>query len=405
MFIAINNMEILFEKFRRKLTFHAPQIQRSMHQDINWNARMIGIKGARGVGKTTLLLQHIRDTQNFQTNEILYVSLDDIWFSSNRLVDLAEKFVKTGGRALYLDEVHRYPDWSQELKNIYDDFPELQLVFTGSSLLEILNARADLSRRAIVYTMQGLSFREYLEIETGKTLPKFSLEEILEEHEELAKEILEQVRPLRYFNDYLKLGYYPFYREQTDLYFMRINEIVSMMLEIELPLLRGMELAYVRKIKQLLLIIADSVPFVPNISKISERTGINRTTLLAYIHYLEETALTINLFKDGSGFSQMQKPSKIYLENSNLIYSLAPGNVSQGTLRETFFANQVGYKHDLQFIEQTDFLVDGHYAFEVGGADKKKKQISTLSSAYIAADDIEYGYENKIPLWLFGFLY
>lgn len=405
MFIGINKMEILFEKFRRKLNFSSPQIQRSMHQDINWNARMIGIKGARGVGKTTLLLQHIRDTQDFMSNEVLYVSLDDIWFSSNRLVDLADKFVKAGGRALYLDEVHRYPDWSQELKNIYDDFPELQLVFTGSSLLEILNARADLSRRAIVYTMQGLSFREYLEIETEKKLPKFSLEEILEEHEELAKEILEQLRPLRYFNDYLKSGYYPFYREEPDLYFMRINEVVSMMLEIELPLLRGMELAYVRKIKQLLLIIADSVPFVPNVSKISERTGINRTTLLAYLHYLEETALTINLFKDGSGFSQMQKPSKIYLENSNLVYSLAPGNVSQGTLRETFFANQVGYKHDLHFIEQTDFLVDGNYAFEVGGSDKRKKQISALSNAYIAADDIEFGYENKIPLWLFGFLY
>lgn len=398
-------MEILFEKFRRKLNFNATQIQRSMHKDINWNARMIGIKGARGVGKTTLLLQHIRDTHDFQSNEALYVSLDDIWFSSHRLVDLADNFVKRGGKSLYLDEVHRYPDWSQELKNIYDDYPELQVVFTGSSLLEILNARADLSRRAIVYTMQGLSFREYLEIETGKKLPKYDLEEILYEHEDLAKEILDQLRPLAYFNDYLRSGYYPFYKEQADLYFMRINEVISMMLEIELPLLRGMELAYVRKIKQLLLIIADSVPFIPNVSKISERTGINRTTLLAYMHYLEETALTINLFKKGSGFSQMQKPSKIYLENCNLVYSLAPGNVSQGTLRETFFANQLSYKHELQFIEETDFLVDGHYAFEVGGSDKGSRQIKNLNNAYIAADDIEYGFENKIPLWLFGFLY
>jgi hypothetical protein len=380
-------------------------VVRSALYEIQWNSRLIGIKGARGVGKTTLLLQYIKLKLASELDNSLYVSLDSLWFAENSLLDLADSFVKQGGKYLFLDEVHKYPNWSQELKNIYDDHLQLKVVFTGSSLLEILNARADLSRRAIIYTMQGLSFREYLMIETGADLKAYKLEEVLTGHTALASEVLEKVKPLAHFSKYLKSGYYPFYLEQPDIYFMRLNEIVNMMLEIELPLLRGLDVGYVSRIKQLLYIISQSVPFIPNVSKLSDKIGIQRSTLLGYLHYLEEIKLTINLFKEAGGISKLQKPLKIYLENTNLMYALGPGEVNKGNLRETFFANQIRQQHSGSYTAKGDFLIDGKYIFEIGGKDKTRKQIKDLNNAFIAADELEYGYQNKIPLWLFGFLY
>lgn len=398
-------MEILVELFQKRLAQTSPNFVRSLFHEINWDARLIGIKGARGVGKTTLMLQYIKKILPDKLDETLYVSLDTFWFNDHRLYSLAEDFVKQGGVYLFLDEVHRYENWSQELKNIYDDFPELKVVFTGSSLLEILNARADLSRRAVVYNMQGFSFREYLSIETGIELEVLSLEQILGQHSTLSQNINEQVKIFKYFDNYLKSGYYPFYMEQPELYPMRLSEVVNMILEIELPLLRQIEMAYVRKIKQLLSVIASAVPFKPNVSKISQKIGVNRATLLHYLHYLDEVALSINLYKDTQGISQLQKPDKIFLENTNLMYLLGNQNPNKGSLRETFFANQLGYKHHIEYAEQGDFLVDKKYVFEVGGKNKSKAQIENINQAYIAADEILYGYKNKIPLWLFGFLY
>lgn len=403
--VKTNNMERLVESFRFKLDFISTDFVRSLEADINWNARLIGIKGARGVGKTTLLLQHIKMKLSAALDRTLFVSLDSIWFTNNTLVALADDFVKRGGQYLFLDEVHRYPNWSQELKNIYDDYPGLKVVFTGSSLLEILNARADLSRRAVVYTMQGLSFREYLSIETKQNFEKLSLEHILNNHTDIVPLITSKVRPLQYFNGYLKQGYYPFYKEELDLYVPRLEEVINMMLELELPLLRGLDLAYVPKIKQLLLIIAESVPFVPNVSKLSEKMGISRSTLLLYLHYLAEIGLTINLFKESGGISMLQKPLKVYLENSNLMYVLARQTSNTGNVRETFFANQLIYKNNIRYSEKGDFLVNEKYVFEIGGKDKSSKQLQGMENAFIVADDIEYGFQNKIPLWLFGFLY
>lgn len=279
------------------------------------------------------------------------------------------------------------------------------MVFTGSSLLEILNARADLSRRAVVYEMQGFSFREYLRMETGIDFEILSLDQILKNHVNEALKIQQKVKPFQYFETYLQQGYYPFYREQPELYEIRLGEVVNMMLEIELPLLRGVELAYIAKIKQLLVIIAESVPFVPNVSKLSEKIVINRATLLSYLHYLSEIGLTRNLFKESYGISRLQKPAKVYLENTNLIYLLAKQNANVGNIRETFFINQLVHKHKVTFTEQTDFKVDDTYFFEIGGKNKTSKQITMLENAYVVADDIEYGYQNKIPLWLFGFMY
>jgi predicted AAA+ superfamily ATPase len=398
-------MESLFERFQQKLDFTRLDFIRGMMDEVNWDARLIGIKGARGVGKTTLLLQYIKLNLLNETDATLYVSLDNIWFSENRLSDLADTFVKRGGKYLFLDEVHKYPNWSQELKNIYDDYPRLKVVFTGSSLLEILNARADLSRRAVVYTMQGLSFREYLNMEHHKKFTKFSLSEILENHVGISRQIVNELKPLQRFPAYLKTGYYPFYREQPDLYHFRLEEVVNMMMEIELPMLRGFDLAHVSRLKQLLYVISSSAPFIPNVSKISERIGLNRVTLLTYLHYLDEIRLTNNLYKDARGISKLQKPNKIFLENTNLIYVLAPNSANTGNLRETFMVNQLSARHTIEYAEHGDFRVDHTYTFEAGGKDKNNKQIRNIPHSYIAADGIEYGHSNKIPLWLFGFLY
>ena len=398
-------MEKLFEKYIQKIQNVSTHFTRSLIHEINWKSRLIGIKGARGIGKTTLLLQYIKLHHSNELEKTLYISLDSIWFSNNSLVDLVESFVKKGGKYLFLDEVHKYPNWSQEIKNMYDDYTDLQIVFTGSSLLEILNARADLSRRAIVYTMQGLSFREYIAIEKGVHLPIVNLEEILTNHVKLSQNILKEIKPFAHFDAYLKMGYYPFYREEKELFNQRLNEVVNMILEIELPLLRNLEIAYVHRIKQLLVILTESVPFTPNITKISSKIGINRATLLTYLHYLEEAELTINLNNETGGLSKLQKPTKLYLNNTNLMFILQNDHVNSGTLREIFFANQLKYKHTLSLPRFGDFLVDNKYIIEVGGKDKSFKQIEGIENAFVAADDIEFGFGNKIPLWLFGFLY
>ena len=398
-------MEELFNRYQRISQKIQTDFVRSFMQEVNWNARLIGIKGARGVGKTTLLLQYLKI--NFTDNKALtlYVSLDSFAFRGKTLLGLADEFVRNGGKHLFLDEVHKYPNWAQELKNIYDDYSELQIVFTGSSLLEILNSRADLSRRVVIYHMQGLSFREFIMLETGIYFAPLTLESILKDHLHLAGLINAKIKVFPHFEKYLKQGYYPFYREELDLYEHRVEEVINMMLEIELPLLRGMDIGLVPKIKQLLVIISESVPFVPNIVNLSQKIEIHRTTLMSYLFYLQELGLTYHLLKEARGSVRLQKPAKIYLENTNLMYVLSSFSANRGNVRETFFANQVGYKHKISFHEKTDFLVDNTYAFEIGGKDKSKKQITGIENAYIVSDEIEYGYQNKIPIWLFGFLY
>lgn len=262
----------------------------------------------------------------------------------------------------------------------------------GSSLLEILNSLADLSRRAIIYNMQGLSFREYLELETGINFQQFTLEAILKNHMHLAGLITDKIKPFRYFNSYLKHGYYPFYKEEPDLYEQRVEEVVNMMLDVELPLLRGIDIGLVPKIKQLLTVISESVPFVPNVAGLSQKMGMHKTTLMSYLHYLQEVGLTIHLQKEAHGNAKLQKPAKVFLENTNLMFVLSPLETNSGTARETFFANQLSQKHRLNYHNKTDFLINDTYAFEIGGKDKSKKQIKNLKNAYVVADDVEYGY-------------
>jgi predicted AAA+ superfamily ATPase len=398
-------MEKLIQGFRKKIALTTLDFIRSAENDINWNARLVCVRGPRGVGKTTLLLQHIKKTFSENLQNVLYVSLDNLYFVENSLIDFVETFVQRGGTHLFLDEVHKYPNWSQAIKNIYDDYPELFVVFTGSSLLEILNARADLSRRALVYNMQGLSFREYLSIKTKVELPVLSLEEIIKNNEKLSFQIVSKVKPFAYFEDYLKIGYYPFFLEGEEDYNSRLTEVINMILDIELPLLRKIDTSYISKIKKLLMVVAKSAPFIANTTELASMIGVARQTLLSYFDYLEESMLIKQLFKESRGLGTLQKPDKLFLENTNLMYALAEEKIEIGNIRETFVLNQLKKKHDVFFSIESDFYVDNKYTFEIGGKNKKRKQIQGVENSYIIADNIEYGTDRRIPIWLFGFLY
>ena len=397
-------MDTLIQKSYLKVKETDTRFIRSFMNKIDWNDRLIGIRGARGVGKTTLLLQRIKKFLG-NSSEVLYVSLDNLWFTEHSLLDLVDFFVKRGGKYLFLDEVHKYPQWSQAIKNIYDDFSELKVVFTGSSLLEILNARADLSRRAIVYDIQGLSYREFLNITQKTDFQEVSFDDILKNHRDISDEVLSKIKPLQFFNDYLKYGYYPFFTEGLSKFNYRLEEVVNLILEVELTLLRNVEPAYVPKLKQLLQIVSESVPFIPTIDKLCNRIDIHRNTLLAYLYYLEETQLTKHLHKDISGINKLQKPEKIYLDNTNLAYTLAETNTDTGNMRETFFLNQLSYNHTVEYPNKGDFWIDKKYLFEIGGKGKTNNQVKHSKNAFVAADNIEIGFDNKIPLWQFGMLY
>ncbi|TZF85851.1 ATP-binding protein (plasmid) [Pedobacter sp. BS3] len=396
-------METLAAKFYKKRDRVPVDFKRYLHQKIDWNDRLIGIKGARGAGKTTLLLQYIA-LQLPQDHQTLYASLDDLYFTENRLADLADAFVKQGGRFLLLDEVHRYSNWSQELKNIYDDHPDLHVVFTGSSIIHLDKAKGDLSRRAVMYELFGLSFREYLELVTKRSLDAITLEHLLEDHVNHARNIVKILRPFEHFKNYLQYGYYPYFIENNATYPLKLAETISLALSADLPASHDISYASIEKIRLLLHIIAESVPFKPNISKLSERTGVTRNSLVNYLHYLEDLRVIRGLHNAVKDIGLLQKPEKIYLHHPNLYIALADTNSNIGNMRESFFINQVAVVKPVSYIQDSDFRI-ADTVFEIGGKDKSSKQIRHLDKAYVVADDIEIGYQQKIPLWLFGFLY
>ena len=351
-----------------------------------------------------MLLQYIKQEYGNST-QAMYISLDELYFTGNTLVDFAEEFISLGGKHLFIDEVHKYPNWSIELKNIYDTYPELKVVFTGSSLLEILNSRSDLSRRALVYSLNGLSFREYLLLSEKIELPQLRLNDILKNHETLAVEISKMVKPLAYFDQYLRIGYFPFYQGDETLYQKRIQEILNMIIEIELPTLRNTDYSIVSKIKQLLYIISQSVPFKPNVTKLSAKINTTRKTILEYINYLTDANVFNSLYKSTHGIGLLQKPEKIFLENTNFMFAVQNQEPNKGSLRETFFYNQLAQNHQLTYPVKGDFLVDENFTFEIGGRNKTGQQLKNIENAFVAADSIDIGVGNKIPLWMFGLLY
>ncbi len=395
-------MQSLLESHELRLRNYVSRFERVM--DIDWNDRLIGLTGARGVGKTTYLL-HYMTTKLTKNTKSLYVSLDDIVFSEMNIVTCADEWVKLGGTHLFIDEIHKYENWSQELKNIYDRYPQLKVVFTGSSLLHILNGKADLSRRAVVYTMNGLSFREFLNIQTKQELPVFTLQDILQNHQEISREITRKVLPLAHFSDYLKYGYYPYYLESTQSYSQKLMNTITLMLEIDLPYLRNVEVRYIHKLKKLLSLVANALPYQPNVSKLAGDLEVSRNTIMLYLTYLEEAKLFNLLQSKASSEANLAKPEKVYLHHPNLMYAISRSAPEIGTMRESFFYNQVGNVHKITASKIADFLVEEEYIFEVGGKSKSRKQLKQQTDAYVAADNIEFGNEKQIPLWLFGFLY
>jgi predicted AAA+ superfamily ATPase len=377
---------------------------RFLANDIQWEDRMIGISGARGAGKTTLLLQYMKNKLPAGT-EALYTSLDDIYFAENPLVLFAEDFHKKGGDYLLLDEVHKYPDWSRELKNIYDNLPGLKIIFTSSSALDIYRGAYDLSRRAMVYNLPGLSFREFIELKYRLKLPVYPIEQILFEPKEIIPAIIDRIKPLQYFDEYLKLGYYPFFIESENSYPVRLLNILNLVLESDLPTIFNIDYYSVIKIKKMLSVLSRVVPYKPNIENLARQTNTTRDTLLKYLYYLEKAEVVKWLSRDTFGINYLNKPDKLYLNNTNLMYALNSVNPDKGTLRETFVLNQLLVKHKVSYPEKGDFLVDEKYLIEVGVPSKKSKQISGLENAFLAVDDIEFPEGKKIPLWLFGFLY
>ncbi len=397
-------MEKLIEKSNRMIhSAHFPH-QRNVIGKINWDWRMNGIVGARGTGKTTLLLQKLAEYQK-EGQDVLYVRLDDLYFLDHSVYDLADTFRKNGGRYLYLDEVHKYEGWSRELKNIYDSFPGLKLVFSGSSILELTHKEADLSRRALIYEMCGLSFREYLLMSDIIALPAYSLVDILTHHTSIANDIVTHIPVLKYFASYLQGGYYPFFLEPDRDYRLTIEQVIRTVMETDLRFIEGFDIAQSKKMLTLLKVIASSAPFKPNISKISEKTGLHRQTVLQYLQYLEKAKMIKLVNQPDRFISRLQKPDKVFLDNPNLFFVLNHEMVNYGSLRETFALSQLVVNHEVFLHEKADFLVDNKFVIEIGGKNKTDRQISTIHNSFIAADDIEYGYKNRIPLWLFGFLY
>lgn len=398
-------MQNLYRYSSSLITDSDLRFKRYLFNQIDWNDRLIGITGARGIGKTTLLLQRIK--QSFGTSEeALYVSLDNFYFLKKSLFELAEEFSVNGGKFLFIDEVHRYPTWSSEIKNIYDTFRNLKIVFSGSSALQIFKAEGDLSRRASMYKLGSMSLREYIELAHNVVFQSYTLSELLEHHIDIASEITTRIKPLPIFKDYLKGGAYPFYLGSSASFHQRLLSAVNVIIENDLMAIEHFSYTTLVHLRRLLALIADSVPFKPNISELSRKTGISRDILLRLIDLLEKSELLISLRQDSSPTGYLTKPEKIYLNNTSLLYSLTLNqNPETGTLRETFFVNQLRENHLVNLPKKGDFIVEGKFVFEVGGRNKTTQQIADLPEAFIVQDDIEVGYRNRIPLWLFGFLY
>ncbi len=406
-------MQEIFNYSNRLINGVSLGFTRYLFSEINWNARLIEIIGARGVGKTTLMLQKASLLNKEKPNQAVYISLDDQLMYSYSIVDIAEILEQYGVKYLFLDEVHKYPskhkgyDWSAEIKNSYDRFPGLKIIFSGSSVLKIYKGHGDLSRRKSTYNLVGFSFREYLAFNEQGNFKKIGFEDLLYNHQDITSEITKKKKILPLFKAYLKTGYYPFYYEDPEFYFDKLNAILNVIIETDIPAISDISFETAFKIKKLLSAIASTVPYVPNLVKLRDELHISdQRTLLKYLDYLEKAEVIMSLSQKATGNKIMQKPDKILLGNPNLYYSFIGVNVKSGSIRETFFSSQVSVPHGLKLPPtKGDFLVDNQFLFEVGGKNKSIKQIRNEANAYIVLDDIENGIFNHIPLWLFGFLY
>lgn len=398
-------MDELYEFQGEVLSAVSDTFYRHLYEKVDWDMRFFGILGLRGTGKTTMLLQYLKYRVSDKT-KALYVTADHTWFYDHSLSDLASRFVKYGGNVLLIDEIHKYPKWSVELKNIYDRHADLQIIFTASSALDILKGEADLSRRAITYELTGLSFREFLNISQLSNFLPISFEELLVSGSKVPLNVANEIKPLPHFKEYLKYGYFPFSAQEKEMVFLqKLNQIINTVLEVDLQLIKNYSAANTIKIKKLLGVISESAPFEPNISKLASKLGMGRDTIKTYLTNLDDARLLNLMSRHSKGVASLQKPDKIYMENTNFSHALK-SNPNRGTIRETFFVNQLlNAGHTVDLASPGDFIIDGKYTFEIGGLSKDASQISGIEDAWLAIDELEKPYLNRIPLWLFGFLY
>ncbi len=396
-------MEVLYEFQENILRNVKNDFRRYLHEQINWNQRIIAIKGPRGAGKTTLMLQHLKYDLGLP-DTALYITADHTWFYNHTLLDTANDWYKQGGTILIIDEVHKYKNWSVELKNVYDGLPELKIIFSASSALDIYRGEADLSRRVVSYTLAGLSFREYLQFAYNISFDTVTINDIYNNHRNLSRAINEKLRPLPAFRKYTKLGYLPIFFEGEDTYLLKLNQVINTIVDTDLAYIAAYNPGTADKVKKLLVVIAESVPFKPNIAALARKLDLSRDSVYQYIYQLRDARLLNTLSSQGKGVSILQKPDKIYLENTNLAYAI--GNKPDvGNIRETFVFNQL-YNAGLKVSSPKagDFNIE-NYTLEIGGKNKTTSQVKHLDSYLIAADDIEIGMGKKAPIWLFGFLY
>ena len=396
-------LQPLFNNYHRKIARIDLRFKRYLYDQINWSARIINIKGSRGVGKTTMLLQHI--LENYEDiDKTLYASLDDLWFSTHSLIDLVDWADQHGMQRLYLDEVHRYERWKETLKNIYDSYPDMSIVYTSSSLLIMDNATVDLSRRQTAYTLYGMSFREFLAFENILHYPAIALEDLLHNHVSHAMQIVRNVKVASYFEAYLEYGYYPFYREVGEDFASRLREVVSVVIDSDLPAVENMTFETLQKVKKLVMIISERVPFEPKMSEMWAQLATNNELGLRMLYALDKAQILALLTSKAKNYMFLYKPGKIFLGNTNLMHVLCP-LVNKGNERETLFCCQLQVNNDVKHPLKGDFLVNDKYLFEVGGRKKSFEQIADVPNSFLAVDDTEVGYGNRIPLWLFGFTY
>lgn len=403
-------MDALFRKSDRLLANTQTEIIRDKMDDIHWNTQLISIMGAKGVGKSTLIRQYLKQHYALGDHRVLYCSADTVDFSMRTLVSLAEEFVMRGGELLVIDEIHKYhsgtADWSREIKEIYELFPDLKMIVSGSSLLQLKEGDADLSRRAIKYTMLGLSFREALRFYHGLSFPRWSLEDILAHPYDLWQEVSSKCRPVALFKEYLEKGYYPFLLEGEGEYYTKIEQVVNYIIETELPRICKVDVANVRKLQALIALICSEVPFELNANKIAAALEIGRDTVVEYLKYLGDAKVLNLLYSDKKKIGKLTKPDKVYLENPNIIHALAPTKVDVGTLRETFAIGSLSESHNVEYGKtQGDFKIDSRYTFEIGGRSKDFSQIAGVKDSYVFADDWDIPDGAKLPLWMLGFLY
>jgi uncharacterized protein len=387
----IHNHNLILESTRFSLN-------RQLNELIDWDDRMICIKGFRGVGKTTFLLNYIRNTFG-SDKSALYINLNNLYFTRRRIFSFADEFSKLGGKVLFLDQINKFPGWSAELRKCYDEIPDLKIVFTASPVSKVKEENPDLNGIVKLYYLEGLSFREFLNLKTGENFQPLTFSRILSDHVNLAQNIIEKVKPLAYFSDYLRFGYYPYFMEKSDFYSDTLLKNINLALEIDIPYINQIDLKYLPKLRKLLYITASETPFSPNVSKLATAIHTSRATVMNYLQYLKDARLIHMLYNNGDE-DQMKKPMKIYLNNTNLLHTIAPEKANSGNLRQTFFVNQVCMNNNIKSSSVGDFLVNNEFTFLIGG-----KKAEPINGQYCAADMIETGEGKKIPLWLFGFLY